>query len=185
MIRRPPRSTRTYTLFPYTTLFRAERYACRVRSRFGGAGPSGHRRRLARQYARSLWHPVSQRRNHPVRFAGAAAAGAAGRSLPHDAGRHRRSVHRLRGLIQMSKIKCAIIGPGNIGTDLLYKLKRLQVLEPVWMIGIDPTSAVLARAREHGLKTTDRGVDGVLEHVKADGVQIACLASVQIGRAHD
>src|SRR3546814_1870492 len=25
MIRRPPRSTRTYTLFPYTTLFRSER----------------------------------------------------------------------------------------------------------------------------------------------------------------
>ncbi len=73
----------------------------------------------------------------------------------------------------MKKIKCAIIGPGNIGTDLLYKLKRSAVLEPVWMVGVDPTSEGLTRAREHGLKTTDKGVDGMLEFVKADGVQIA------------
>ena len=73
----------------------------------------------------------------------------------------------------MKKIKCAIIGPGNIGTDLIYKLKRSPVLEPVWMVGIDPASDGLKRAREMGIKTTSEGVDGLLPHVKADGVQIA------------
>jgi acetaldehyde/propanal dehydrogenase len=72
----------------------------------------------------------------------------------------------------MKKIKCALIGPGNIGTDLLAKLQRSTVLEPVWMVGIDPESDGLKRAREMGIKTTAEGVDGLLPHVQADGVQI-------------
>jgi acetaldehyde/propanal dehydrogenase len=71
------------------------------------------------------------------------------------------------------KIRCALIGPGNIGTDLLAKLQRSPVLEPVWMVGIDPDSDGLKRARELGIKTTAEGVDGLLPHVKADNVQIA------------
>ena len=73
----------------------------------------------------------------------------------------------------MKKIKCAVIGPGNIGTDLLAKLQRSPLLEPVWMVGIDPESDGLKRARDMGIKTTADGVDGLLPHVKADGVQIA------------
>ena len=73
----------------------------------------------------------------------------------------------------MKKIKCALIGPGNIGTDLLVKLQRSPVLEPVWMVGIDPNSDGLKRAREMGIKTTADGIEGLLPYVKADGVQIA------------
>ena len=70
------------------------------------------------------------------------------------------------------KIRCALIGPGNIGTDLLAKLQRSPVLEPVWMVGIDPESDGLKRAREMGIKTTSDGVDGLIPHMKTDGVQI-------------
>ncbi|MGB4583922.1 MAG: acetaldehyde dehydrogenase BphJ [Rhodoferax sp.] len=70
------------------------------------------------------------------------------------------------------KIKCALIGPGNIGTDLLAKLQRSAVLEPVWMVGIDPESDGLKRARAMGIKTTADGVDGLIPHMQADGVQI-------------
>ncbi|RQH06991.1 acetaldehyde dehydrogenase (acetylating) [Paraburkholderia dinghuensis] len=71
------------------------------------------------------------------------------------------------------KIRCALIGPGNIGTDLLAKLMRSPVLEPVWMVGIDPESDGLKKARELGLKTSAEGVDGLVPHVLADNVQIA------------
>ena len=70
------------------------------------------------------------------------------------------------------KIRCALIGPGNIGTDLLAKLQRSPVLEPVWMVGIDPESDGLKRARAMGIKTTAEGVDGLIPHMKQDGVQI-------------
>ena len=70
------------------------------------------------------------------------------------------------------KIKCALIGPGNIGTDLLDKLQRSPVLEPVWMVGIDPESDGRKRARAMGIKTTSEGVDGLVPHMRRDGVQI-------------
>ena len=83
------------------------------------------------------------------------------------------------------KIKCALIGPGNIGTDLLMKLQRSAVLEPVWMVGIDPESDGLKRAREMGIKTTSDGVDGLLPHVLADGVQIAFDATSAYAHAEN
>lgn len=71
------------------------------------------------------------------------------------------------------KIRCALIGSGNIGTDLMMKLRRSTVLEPVWMVGVDPQSDGLQRAREMGLKTTDQGIAGLLPHLRDDDIQIA------------
>jgi acetaldehyde/propanal dehydrogenase len=71
-----------------------------------------------------------------------------------------------------NKIKAAIIGPGNIGTDLLMKAMRSEVIEPVWMVGVVADSPGLERAKELGLKTTADGVDGMVSTMKEDGVQI-------------
>jgi acetaldehyde/propanal dehydrogenase len=71
-----------------------------------------------------------------------------------------------------TKVKAAIIGPGNIGTDLLIKAMRSEFIEPVWMVGVVGDSPGLASARELGLKTTADGVDGMLPMMKEDGVQI-------------
>lgn len=71
------------------------------------------------------------------------------------------------------KLKAIIIGPGNIGTDLLMKMQRSDWIEPVWMVGIDATSEGLKRARDIGIKTCATGIDGVLEHIIADDIRIA------------
>ena len=70
------------------------------------------------------------------------------------------------------KIRAAIIGPGNIGTDLLMKAMRSELVEPVWMVGVDPDSPGLARAKDMGIKTTCEGVDGLVPHMRADNIQI-------------
>ena len=70
------------------------------------------------------------------------------------------------------KIRAAIIGPGNIGTDLLMKAMRSDLVEPVWMVGVDPDSPGLARAQEMGIKTTCEGVDGLVPHMREDHIQI-------------
>ena len=72
-----------------------------------------------------------------------------------------------------TKVKAAIIGSGNIGTDLLYKALRSDIIEPIWMVGIDSESVGLRRAKTLGLKTTAEGVKGMESHIAEDKVQIA------------
>jgi acetaldehyde/propanal dehydrogenase len=71
------------------------------------------------------------------------------------------------------KINVALIGSGNIGTDLMIKAMRSQNINPVWMVGIDENSDGLARAKAAGLKTTAKGIDGLLPHIEADKIKIA------------
>ncbi|MBW8184353.1 acetaldehyde dehydrogenase (acetylating) [Shewanella sp. NR704-98] len=71
------------------------------------------------------------------------------------------------------KINIALIGSGNIGTDLMIKALRSGTLNPVWMVGIDENSDGLKRAKALGLKTTHLGIDELLEHIETDNIQIA------------
>lgn len=73
----------------------------------------------------------------------------------------------------MTKTKVAIIGSGNIGTDLMIKIMRLsEALEMGVMVGIDPASDGLARAKRLGVATTAEGIDGLIAMPEFADVEI-------------
>lgn len=75
----------------------------------------------------------------------------------------------------MKKIKVAIVGPGNIGTDLMYKIfNRSKYMELGVMAGIIQTSEGLKRAARFGIKTSYTGIDEVL---KDDDIKIVFEAT--------
>ncbi len=106
----------------------------------------------------------------------------------------------------MSRVKAAIIGSGNIGTDLMMKMiKNPENMELVAVVGIDEASEGLAMAREHGIATTHEGLEGLQklpvypeigivfdatsayahkvhdEALRADGIQVVDLTPAAIG----
>ena len=84
----------------------------------------------------------------------------------------------------MSKVKVAVLGSGNIGTDLMMKLSRSTVLELTTVIGIDANSDGLKRAKELGYVAIDTGIEGFLERPElADIVFDATSAKAHIYNA--
>ncbi len=106
----------------------------------------------------------------------------------------------------MARVKAAIIGSGNIGTDLMMKMiKYPQNMELAIVVGIDENSEGLAMAREHGIATTHEGLEGLRKHplykdigiafdatsayahkvhdeaLRADGIQVVDLTPAAIG----
>jgi acetaldehyde dehydrogenase len=78
----------------------------------------------------------------------------------------------------MTPTKVAIIGSGNIGTDLMFKIiRRSKALEVAALVGIDPDSDGLARARRQGIATTSDGVAGLIEVADFDEIEIVLDAT--------
>ena len=81
------------------------------------------------------------------------------------------------------RTRVAIIGSGNIGSDLMLKIVRLsESLEVAAMVGIDPDSDGLARARRLGIAAVDSGVDGLIDHESFD--DIAVVFDATSAKAH-
>ena len=146
-----------------------ERQRRRHRRRCGLPRTSVARRALARRNDGCEGSPAARRRRRAV-----------GRTRPDDVGRRRRSRacrdrrsrHRERE-IRMSKIDCAILGSGNIGTDLLLKIRRLSdVLRVRAMAGIDPASEGLQLAQREGVAVTAGGLEGLMTLPEFSGVRI-------------
>ncbi len=86
----------------------------------------------------------------------------------------------------MSKVSCAIIGSGNIGTDLMIKVMRnSKNLEMGAMVGIDPASDGLARASRLGVPTTAEGVKGLLELPNYQSIGIVFDATSAKAHVHN
>ncbi len=86
----------------------------------------------------------------------------------------------------MSKVPVAIIGSGNIGTDLMYKIMRLSdTLEVGAMVGIDPDSDGLAHAAKHGIATTADGIAGLVNLPNFGNIAIAFDATSAGAHKHN
>jgi len=83
----------------------------------------------------------------------------------------------------MAKLPVAVLGSGNIGADLMYKVRRSALLELIMVAGIDPASDGLARARTFGYETCVDGIEGILRNGKIKLVFDATSARCHLAHA--
>jgi acetaldehyde dehydrogenase len=76
-----------------------------------------------------------------------------------------------------ARMPVAVVGSGNIGTDLVKKLLRSPILAPAVLVGIDPASDGLAKARRWGVETTAEGVPWLLANAERLGIRIVFEAT--------
>ena len=102
------------------------------------------------------------------------------RPATHDA---RPTTHDPRPPMKPKKV--AILGSGNIGTDLMIKvMERSDVLELAMLVGIDPDSDGLARARKRGVATTHEGIEGLQSDPIFDEVEVVFDATSAAAHLH-
>ncbi|WP_138419589.1 acetaldehyde dehydrogenase (acetylating) [Aquibacillus sediminis] len=85
----------------------------------------------------------------------------------------------------MNKCKVGIIGSGNIGTDLMYKLERSDALELTVMIGIDPDSEGLKLAKDRGYQVINNGIDGLLDKMELADIFFDATTAKAHAHHHD
>ena len=77
----------------------------------------------------------------------------------------------------MKKLKVAILGSGNIGTDLLVKIQRSEYLECSMFIGRNLSSAGMTKAIDMGVRVSDKSIHAIIEEPDNCDIVFDCTSA--------